>query len=193
MVYMYSDITEDIKIEDLEDSENMKHQWLICTPRKSFYVSAYSYEDKRAWIDHIRDCRSRVLEDTDIQPGINFAMSWIPDKNAQKCMRCLKKFSAIIRRHHCRRCGFVVCNECSKKRELIEHINSTQEVRICKVCYNNDESDDDSSRQRGDSSGIHSSEEEEGTMSGDEEQVQTSSNWLDTNDGTWGQLSTICL
>ncbi|XP_013872882.1 pleckstrin homology domain-containing family F member 2 [Austrofundulus limnaeus] len=189
---------EDVEIEDLENSESMQHQWLISTPRKSFFVSATTGLEKQAWMEHIRDCRSRVLEDKDVKPSANYAMSWIPDKAAQKCMRCLKKFSYINRKHHCRKCGFVVCNECSRKREFIKYINSNHEVRICKVCYeiDEDDKDKDSSRQRGDSSGMHSSkeeeEEEEGAMSSDEEQIQTSSSWLDTKTGTWGRLSAIC-
>ncbi|XP_017272127.1 pleckstrin homology domain-containing family F member 2 [Kryptolebias marmoratus] len=184
----------DIKVEDLEDSDSVKHQWLLCTPFKSFYLSASSYEEKRGWLDHIRDCQSRLLKETDAQPGSNFAMSWIPDKAAQKCMRCLKKFTTIHRKHHCRKCGFVVCNECSKQRELIENIDSTREVRICKVCStrddeDNDNEDNDNSRQRGDSSGMQSCEEEEGATSGDEDQMQTSSTWLDTKDCTWMGLS----
>ncbi|PWA26162.1 hypothetical protein CCH79_00020885 [Gambusia affinis] len=144
---------KDVKLNDMEDSDEVKHQWLICTPRKSFHVSASSGEEKRAWIENFK----AVLQD---QPDRLFAKSWIPDCAAEKCMRCLATFTATNRRHHCRKCGFVVCNACSKGRALIQHINPNKPLRICRVC--NKTEGDENARPRGDSN--HS----EKTPSGDE-------------------------
>lgn len=50
---------------------------------------------------------------------------WVKDENVNECMVCeTKRFSLINRRHHCRRCGRVVCSNCSQKviDDLIEHI-----------------------------------------------------------------------
>ncbi|XP_035510289.1 pleckstrin homology domain-containing family F member 2-like [Morone saxatilis] len=184
---------EDIKLEDMEDGVKLKNQWLIRTPRKSFFVSAASYEEKQAWIEHIEECRTSLLQGGGLQPGSNFANSWIPDQAAYKCMCCFKKFTATNRRHHCRKCGFLVCNKCSRHRALIDHIHPTKKLRICNLCHKDKE--DDTSRLRGDSTGKTSSEEEDVAASSDEEeeeeviQSHTQSSWLDSRLRTWGNTS----
>ncbi|XP_049418043.1 pleckstrin homology domain-containing family F member 2-like [Epinephelus fuscoguttatus] len=186
---------EGIQLEDVEDGDGMKNQWLIRTPRKSFYVSAPSFEEKRAWIDHIEECRSNLLQGGSSQPRSTFAVAWIPDPVAFKCMRCFNKFTATKRRHHCRKCGFLVCNSCSKERAVIDHIHPTKRLRVCSFCHTRNK-EDEMSRVRGDSTGKNSSEEDIEAASSDEEdtgemsQTYTSSSWLDSQMGTWGHVGT---
>ncbi|GAA6215530.1 pleckstrin homology domain-containing family F member 2-like [Lates japonicus] len=184
---------EDIQLEDMEDGATLRNQWLIRTPCKSFFVSAPSYKEKRAWMDHIEDCRSKLLQTGNCQPSSTFAISWIPDQGSYKCMRCLSKFTTTKRRHHCRKCGFLVCNSCSKTRAVIGNIHPSKKLRVCSFCHTSME---DGSRQRGDSTGKNSSEEDDVAASSDDEveeemiQNHSPSNWLDTRMGTWGQLHT---
>ena len=42
----------------------------------------------------------------------------------------------INRRHHCRRCGRIVCNGCSSNAILIIEINPNIPVRVCDDCFN---------------------------------------------------------
>ncbi|XP_026213513.1 pleckstrin homology domain-containing family F member 2-like [Anabas testudineus] len=185
---------EDIMLEDMEDGA-LRNQWLIRTPRKSFFVSAPSHEEKQAWMQHIQDCRDKLLQGGSRQPGSNFAVSWIPDQTSYKCMRCLNKFSVTKRRHHCRKCGFLVCNSCSKQRELIDHIHPTKRLRVCSLCYIRKE--EDVSRSRGDSTGKNSSEDDDLAPSSDEGekeeeeimQFDLPSTWLDSRRGTWGHMN----
>lgn len=171
----------------------MKNQWLIRTPRKSFFVSARTHEEKKAWMHHIEECRSKLLNGGSCQPSSTFAVSWIPDRAAYKCMRCLCKFSATNRRHHCRKCGFLVCNSCSKVREVIDHIHPTKRQRVCRICRSTEENDV-SSRDRGDSTGKTSSEEEDGAMSSEEEpgeemmQDQNPSKWFNSHMDTYAEI-----
>lgn len=46
---------------------------------------------------------------------------WQPDGQATYCPICRTQFSFFIRKHHCRRCGRVVCNSCSPHRIIIPH------------------------------------------------------------------------
>ncbi|XP_063043917.1 pleckstrin homology domain-containing family F member 1 [Engraulis encrasicolus] len=125
-----------VELEDLEDGLGMANQWLLLTPSKSFTVAAVSAEEKGAWMGHINQCISKL----DLNGGgkknksdLAFAAAWIPDRASAICMRCAERFSVTNRRHHCRRCGFIVCDGCSKGRAVLENISS-KPVRVCTLC-----------------------------------------------------------
>ncbi|ESP02327.1 hypothetical protein LOTGIDRAFT_238051 [Lottia gigantea] len=57
---------------------------------------------------------------------------WVPDSSASVCMVCgVERFSMFNRRHHCRRCGRVVCAACSTKRTMVQGVSA----RVCNDCY----------------------------------------------------------
>jgi hypothetical protein len=60
-------------------------------------------------------------------------VDWMPDKDVYTCTRCLTiQFSLTVRKHHCRFCGFVVCNYCSKHRLFSEATGVNE--RCCDPC-----------------------------------------------------------
>jgi len=56
-------------------------------------------------------------------------------KNTEACEICKMIFKGIGSRHHCRRCGFCVCNECSTKKRRLSKIDPNF-YRICENCDN---------------------------------------------------------
>lgn len=62
---------------------------------------------------------------------------WIPDEQAPYCMleQCHKAFSYTNRRHHCRKCGFVVCGSCSSHTAVLESGEGAAPVRVCDNCF----------------------------------------------------------
>jgi len=44
---------------------------------------------------------------------------WQPDSEVSECPICRRQFGFLFRRHHCRKCGRVVCNDCSPHRITI--------------------------------------------------------------------------
>ncbi|KAG0181013.1 hypothetical protein DFQ29_009547 [Apophysomyces sp. BC1021] len=75
---------------------------------------------------------------------------WESDVDARDCRRCARKFGFLVRRHHCRRCGLVVCSRCSASRaylgrsEILQdptmpseslQVLVTQHHRVCDKCY----------------------------------------------------------
>lgn len=57
---------------------------------------------------------------------------WVPDSATAVCMACkVERFSMFNRRHHCRRCGRVVCRGCSSRNTLIFGMVA----RTCNDCF----------------------------------------------------------
>ncbi|XP_048486112.1 zinc finger FYVE domain-containing protein 26 homolog [Plutella xylostella] len=61
---------------------------------------------------------------------------WVGDYSADKCMLCHTSiFSMIIRRHHCRRCGRLICHACSRHRMQVPTYPSGVKFRVCDDCF----------------------------------------------------------
>ncbi|UYV84806.1 PLEKHF2 [Cordylochernes scorpioides] len=126
---------EQIKIESLPDEADLKNGWLIKTPTKSFAVYAATATEKAEWIAHIKKCLNDLIIKTGKQPSEEHAAVWVPDNDANICMHCkLTEFTLLNRKHHCRKCGDVVCGGCSNKKFLIPSMSS-KPLRVCDSCY----------------------------------------------------------
>ncbi|XP_050026091.3 uncharacterized protein [Dermacentor andersoni] len=58
---------------------------------------------------------------------------WADDSQVTHCTGCKKLFTVTIRKHHCRNCGNIFCNECSAKSAATA--SSRKPVRVCDNCY----------------------------------------------------------
>lgn len=175
---------EDIQLQDLEDGAAMKNQWLIRTPRKSFYVGANSVAEKQAWIEHLEQCQAKLLQSSSRTATSQFAVTWIPDQATDTCMHCPNRFSLTLRRHHCRQCGFVVCRECSKYQVVIPHMHPTKPKRVCKQCYSSLTTEVEAGRRGNSIEQLGSDEEEQESFSEEEEGEEKAeshdpSSWVD--------------
>ncbi|XP_058511113.1 zinc finger FYVE domain-containing protein 26 isoform X1 [Ochotona princeps] len=60
---------------------------------------------------------------------------WVPDDTESICMVCHREhFTMFNRRHHCRRCGRLVCSSCSTKKMMVEGCRENP-ARVCDQCY----------------------------------------------------------
>jgi hypothetical protein len=59
---------------------------------------------------------------------------WVPDSSVGGCSRCSQQFTLTRRRHHCRKCGAVVCNRCSLGRANVPEHGWHTPVRCCDKC-----------------------------------------------------------
>lgn len=61
---------------------------------------------------------------------------WLPDSASSTCMLCNVRFHPIMcSRHHCRFCGGLFCNDCTKGRSLLpEKFRTGEPQRVCDVC-----------------------------------------------------------
>eukprot|EP00475_Leptophrys_vorax_P010624 TRINITY_DN17204_c0_g3_i2.p1 TRINITY_DN17204_c0_g3~~TRINITY_DN17204_c0_g3_i2.p1 ORF type:complete len:322 (+),score=41.20 TRINITY_DN17204_c0_g3_i2:408-1373(+) len=59
---------------------------------------------------------------------------WEPNEKANNCRVCDVQFTMLNRKHHCRRCGVLVCDACSQSRDFISKAKTGSKVRICDDC-----------------------------------------------------------
>lgn len=169
---------EEVKLESLEDDGQFLNGWLIRTASKSFAVYAATSTEKQEWMAHINKCIEDLLRKSGKKAVEVHAAVWVPDNEAHVCMHCKKtQFTVLNRRHHCRKCGAVVCGPCSNKRFLLPN-QSSKPLRVCLHCYdtltmakkqhgtNNDLMNRDKDRGSADSSGEEDSDEDDETMKG---------------------------
>ena len=61
-----------------------------------------------------------------------YRVKWERDKDVNRCRGCLRLFTVLNRRHHCRSCGRIFCNACSSERTRVSGSQNTK--RVCKWC-----------------------------------------------------------
>ncbi|XP_038075616.1 zinc finger FYVE domain-containing protein 26-like [Patiria miniata] len=76
-----------------------------------------------------------IKEDVGLPAAPPKREDWVPDLKVTHCMVCKEeRFSMFNRRHHCRRCGHVVCWRCSQLKAVVEGYGDAP-VRVCDHCY----------------------------------------------------------
>lgn len=58
---------------------------------------------------------------------------WQQDADVSVCNLCSQPFSLFLRRHHCRDCGQIFCDKCTKSRKIVKGYPNPQ--RVCYVCF----------------------------------------------------------
>ncbi|XP_061175010.1 RUN and FYVE domain-containing protein 2-like isoform X2 [Saccostrea echinata] len=81
---------------------------------------------------HLSASKLRMEDMREAQQAVKEAQ-WISDKEATNCKGCTKEFSISRRRHHCRNCGEIFCNECSDNKMPLP--SSAKPVRVCDNCH----------------------------------------------------------
>ena len=69
-----------------------------------------------------------------LQKELQSKKNWTPDQMVSDCMVCNTAFTFFRRKHHCRECGSVICNNCSKWRQTSSPSGEKSLLRICKSC-----------------------------------------------------------
>jgi hypothetical protein len=131
-----------------ESSMRVEHQWVIdvsCGDAHTLYLTETGFLHI---LGHIPSDRiiTRVEDYSDkdaksiASGGRHFAVlvgrKWIDDGDTDKCMECGNLFMFVFRgRHHCRSCGGIYCDNCSRKRAPVLKYGFHEMVRVCDNCY----------------------------------------------------------
>jgi hypothetical protein len=69
-----------------------------------------------------------------VGPGGAERPPWVPEENVPSCMLCTQAFTMRKRKHHCRSCGQVCCDECTKTKRALPELDYTEPCRVCNEC-----------------------------------------------------------
>lgn len=130
-------VNDAFSIQDVSESE-CPHGFILYNSVKSFKAFAPNADAKQTWFTAlegvVRDYRVRRPQ-LPSRPGEKELVAAIWDADGNRCVLCDKKFSLLTRRHHCRRCGRLVCHDCSKWRLPSLTKKTTVYERACRLCF----------------------------------------------------------
>ncbi|XP_076854600.1 LOW QUALITY PROTEIN: WD repeat and FYVE domain-containing protein 3 [Brachyhypopomus gauderio] len=84
----------------------------------------------------VGDGRGRVFS-WSVSEQAGRADHWVKDEQGDSCSGCSVRFSLTERRHHCRNCGQLFCQKCSRFQSEIKRLKISSPVRVCQNCYYN--------------------------------------------------------
>ena len=105
---------------------------------KSFYLKCETPEIAADWIAAINTVVDRVHmhNGTKVISEHECYPIFARKADTSSCQQCSKSFSMLDRRHHCRNCGKVCCDMCSREKVRIERIHPRQLYKVCTECAN---------------------------------------------------------
>lgn len=129
-------------------AEDFENEFSVISTSRSFTLQASSAEERDEWLRALREAiadnasrRSsflqKKLQERLPQSSLTLgkqAPVWIPDYRVTMCQHCTATFSLTFRRHHCRACGKVVCDNCSANRAPL-HYKKNKVARVCDTCF----------------------------------------------------------
>lgn len=131
----------------VQESFDRPNAFRIISDEKSFMVVAATHLDKADWMNDLIQAAAKLqngkitevaLSADDVNEKGSHAPIWKPDRTTNECYVCHNPFSLLNRRHHCRRCGELVCGSCSPYRLPLNKMVSTSKSdalnRACKPC-----------------------------------------------------------
>ncbi|KHJ47251.1 FYVE zinc finger [Trichuris suis] len=95
----------------------------------------YEYDElQRKYNEVLGALQDIGLQHSHLQVDVNQFLTrrWVDDATVTSC-RCGKMFSVTVRKHHCRNCGSIFCNDCSNKSAMVA--SSKRPVRVCDACF----------------------------------------------------------
>jgi FYVE/RhoGEF/PH domain-containing protein 5/6 len=125
------------RIVPVEDSSKVKNGFQVVSKEKSFLVWADTPEEKAVWAAKIEEAKglrmsNYIREEHPEAEADCEAPIWQHDGESNVCMLCAIGFTTLRRKHHCRKCGILVCGKCSEHKFELPNIGKE---RVCDDCW----------------------------------------------------------
>lgn len=113
-----------------------KHNDLICT-----YIYTYTYflyKESCDWLGKVILLYFIIVQDSsEWKAHEKSVVNWLEEKPVTRCPECTQAFSLLRRKHHCRLCGSILCDDCSgfiPLAESFEILHSERKIRESSAC-----------------------------------------------------------
>ena len=117
---------------------NLDCVFILRSKRKSFYVIAPTSAERQGWYSDIEEIRKAAqLQAAGGQPPLNESQMcplYTFKSEVSDCSQCGRSFGLFSRRHHCRQCGVVVCEVCSRNKVRIPRLDERMLFKCCNAC-----------------------------------------------------------
>ena len=118
---------------------NLDCVFILRSKRKSFYLIAPTSAERQGWCSDIEETRQAAqlqaaggqqppLDESQMCPLYTFK------SEVSDCSQCGRSFGVFSRRHHCRQCGVVVCEVCSRNKVRIPRLDERMLFKCCNAC-----------------------------------------------------------
>ncbi|CAI4050369.1 ESCRT-0 subunit protein VPS27 SKDI_14G3260 [Saccharomyces kudriavzevii IFO 1802] len=125
----------------LKEDNNEELSQLVKTVLYELYV-AFKNDSQLNYVARVYDkLISRGIKFPEKLPISNSATAMFDSKtpadwiDSDACMVCSKKFTLLNRKHHCRSCGGVFCQEHSSNNIALPDLGIYEPVRVCDNCF----------------------------------------------------------
>ena len=77
-----------------------------------------------------------AVESSSSSSSASMGPRWMPDEETDFCTKCKVPFDWFVRKHHCRHCGIIFCDKCSRQRCLLPaSFQQRDPQRVCESCF----------------------------------------------------------
>ena len=129
---------------EIEDNYKGKYCLLLYSRQRSIFISFKKRKLRTKWkrlIESANDDANELPINKLAQFRLDDPMEgpapcYIPDDYSDRCQECDCKFTFTNRKHHCRRCGRLLCKSCTAWKMNRRHraTKKNQIIRCCKKC-----------------------------------------------------------
>jgi len=135
-----------MEIGEADEDVEFSYTFRVTSKQKVIDFSASSEDERETWVKKINDAVQEIARKRETyKRGSQLsalskselgkkAPAWVRDEAVTMCMLCDSLFTLTKRRHHCRACGGIYCNNCCHFKVPLEYANGKHE-RVCQTCH----------------------------------------------------------
>jgi len=120
-----------VMVENLLENASFDESGIKIHVRRTVTVLDSSELAAVALAKHIRRQASFRKKQREADESVT---TWVDDNSSDECLTCHDKFTMANRKHHCRKCGALVCGKCSKNKAIVKE-GQRDPVRVCDKCF----------------------------------------------------------